>query len=102
MAKETITKKDIGMEIKATQRALEQLKEIVNGSKEKVNEFIHNITQIGIKKEDYEVFLKNTGGTFYYHKCKNIYVVFVIGEKEVTLVEFLTETEFNEIRSKQV
>ena len=101
MAKEIKSEKVNEIEIKATPRAFEQLKEIVNGSREKVNEFIENISKVGINREDYQIFLKNASDTFYYHKCKNMYVVFVIGKGEVTLVEFLTETEFNEIRSKK-
>ena len=101
MAEKIEAKEQRKMELKATQRALEQLKEIVNGSKEKLNEFIQTITNVGIDKDDYQVFLKNVSGIFYYHKCKNIYVIFVIGDKEVTLVEFLTETEFNEIKNRK-
>lgn len=95
------TKKENKFIIRATPRAYEKLKEIVNGSKEKVNEFINNITKNGIKKEDYYVFLKDISGEFYFHKCKNVYVIFVIGTNEITLVDFLTEIEFNEIRNKQ-
>ena len=84
------------MELRATPRAEEKLKEIVNGSKEEVNHLFEKITKEGIKKEDYPIFLKNPAGEFYYHKCKNIYVIFIIEEKSVTLLDFLTETEFNE------
>lgn len=85
-----------GFELRATDRAYEKLKEIVNGSKEKIDEFVNKIMNEGIDKNDYKIFLKNGKQEFNYHKCKNIYVIFVIGDKMVTLVDFLTETEFEE------
>lgn len=88
------------IEIRITQRAYEKL-EILNGSKEEVNNFLGKITKEGIKKEEYNLFLKDIKEEFYYKKCNKIYVIFAIGEKAVTLVDFLTETEFNESQLKK-
>ena len=60
-----------GFELRTTDRAYEKLKEIVNGSKEKVDEFINKVVNEGIEKKDYGIFLKNTLQEFNYHKCKN-------------------------------
>ena len=84
--------------LKATPRAHEKLKEIVNGSREKINEFIEDVSENGIKSEKYGLFLENIGGKFYYHRCKNIYVIFVMIKEEITIVDLLTETEFKEIK----
>ena len=92
--------KQIKMELRATKIAYEKLKEIVNGSKEEVNNFIGEITKKGIKKENYEIFLKNSEGEFLSHKCKNIFVIFIMRENIVTFVDFLTETEFEERKNK--
>ncbi len=87
-----------GLQLRATDRAYEKLKEIINGSKDKINEFIKKITKDGINRSDFSLFLQNKQQEFYYNKCKNIYVIFVFEEKVVTFVDFLTELEFNETK----
>jgi len=100
MVKEEKIKKENKIEIKATPRAYEKLKEIVNGSRKKVNEFIEKISKEGIHKEDYLTFLRNKQQEFYYYKCNNVYVIFTIEENILTLVDFLIEIEFKEITNR--
>lgn len=87
------------MKVMATNRAHETLKEIVNGSKEKIDLFITKLKKDGINKKDYKIFLKNSNEIFYYYKCKNIYVIFTIIKDIVTFVELLTPIKFKEIRA---
>lgn len=93
-------KNNKGFILKATPRAFEKLKEIVNGSQERVNEFIKKVINEGIDKKDYQIFLKNKEGEFYYYKCGNLYVIFDLKDKIVTLVDFITEIEFKEMKDK--
>lgn len=85
--------------ISITPRAEQLLTEKVNGSKSKINEFVKKILDEGISKGEFEIFLENNdNGEFYYHKCKDIYVIFVVKPNEITFIDFLTEIEFNEIK----
>jgi hypothetical protein len=99
MVKEINNTKDATI-LMATPRAIQKLQEIINGSKEKVDEFLNQIRSKGIKKQDYDLFIKNASEEFYYYQCKNVYVIFTITNEFVTLVDFLSEIEFNESRTK--
>lgn len=81
-----------------TPLAREKLKEIVNGSKAEIIEFIENIDR-NIDNETYNLFLKAGQMNYYYKKCKNIYLIFTINEKNgIGVVDFLTEIEFNNVK----
>ncbi|MFH1452026.1 MAG: hypothetical protein ABIF88_02540 [archaeon] len=99
MATKKIKSEEIKIDrILITPRAEEILKEKVNGSRGKINEFVKKILESGISKGKYQTFLKNGDEEFYYNKCKDIYVIFVIRGNEITFIDFVTEIEFNEIR----
>lgn len=88
------------IEIRATQRAQEKFKEIINGSKKEIIEFFSSLEKEGINKEDFDILFSTEGKNFYYKECKNVYVIFLIESKEViVVVDFLTKTEFNDLRN---
>lgn len=88
------------VEIRATQRAQEKFREIVNGSKKEVVEFFSCIEKDGIKKEDYKILFNTDGENFYYKECKNVFVLFLIeSQKVIIVVDFLTKTEFEDLKN---
>ena len=84
--------------IKMTPLAMEKLKEIVNGSKKKIDSFFDNIDKY-LKEKDYNLFIKGDDDNFYYKKCENIYLIFIILDKNtIGVVDFITEVEFKKIK----
>ena len=100
MAKKINVKETSENELMATERAIQKLKEIVNGSRKKVNDFIEKASKGEVEPKDYKIFIANKTITFYQHKCKNIYIIFAIVKNRITLVDFLTEIEFKDSKNK--
>ena len=86
--------------IKFSKIAEEKLKEIVNGSKAEVKEFFDNIDNY-MEKKEYKLIFKGSKKNFYYKKCKNVYLMFFIMDKNtIGIIDILIETEFNKLRKQ--
>lgn len=84
--------------ISITKRAEQILKEKVNGSKGKIDEFMKKIVNEGISKGNFEIFLEGGNNDFHYHKCKDMYVIFIFKKNEIMVVDFLTEIDFDNLK----
>ncbi len=90
------------IEIRLSPLAKEKLKEIINGSKEKVMDLFNNIDKY-IKEKSYDLLFKGDTTNFYYKKCNNIYAIFTIrDESTIGIVDFITEIEFEKFKKKGI
>ena len=86
------------IEVKATERANEKFELIVNGSREKVKKFFTKL-KAPLDRKKFNVLFSGGNRDFYYEKCKNFYIVFVIlDDKTIGVSDFLTKTEFNDAK----
>jgi len=89
------------IKISVTQLAREKFEEIINGSKNKILDFFSNIDKY-IEDNDYDFLFEGKDIKYYYKKCENIYLIFsIIDEDNISIIDFLTKTEFNKIKPEK-
>ena len=88
------------IEIKATPIAQQKYDNIFNGSKSDIDKFLKDIQTNGINKNNFEFLFERSGESFYYKKCKKIYILFWIKNNDIIILDFLTEDEFNNFKNK--
>jgi hypothetical protein len=82
------------VEIRTSKTAQEKYNEIMNGSKEEIDEFLKKAKGEGINWSDQNKVYQGKDFELYKRKCKNIYLIFSRGKKgEVFILDFLTESE---------
>ncbi len=86
-------------ELKATERAYQKYKEIVNGSKKELDELFSDIGSDKISVADLNKFNVRGGENFYFKKCKNVYAIILTEEQNLWfLVDILTGIEFQDVK----
>ncbi len=89
------------IEIRATERAQQKYNEISNGSKEEIDKFFRTIQSNGISKKGYQLLFEKEGTRFYYRRCKNVYLIFLIDDiSSITVLDFLSKIEFDGLKSR--